>query len=106
VTSSALVPEPPYEALPGGDLIVAGLRDLRAGHTDTAEALLVAVAGTRLRAAGVPVPPDVDGVEASMRLYHVLGPRHGDDAHGRHLALLRRLARFASAAEHETGRRR
>ena len=92
--------EPDYELLPGGDLVAAGLRDLREGRYETPEALLVRAAGTRLRAAGVPVPEGAESVDAPLALYHA----HGNDAHGRTLALLSRLDKFAAAAEHATRR--
>jgi hypothetical protein len=40
-----------YEALPGGDLIEKGLRDLASGMSR--EALLVSIGAARLKAAGV-----------------------------------------------------
>lgn len=93
-----------YEDLPGGDLIEAGLADLARGDAATPAALVVTAAGTRLRAAGVPVPAGLDGRGATAALYHALQPEHGDDAHGRQLALLRRLESFARAAEHAARR--
>lgn len=88
-----------YERLPGGTLVAAGLKDLRAGRR-TPDALLVAAASTRLRDAGVPVPARGPGVDAPSELYALLGEEHGDDAHGRYLALLRQIESFARAAEH------
>ena len=90
----------PYDTLPGGDLIASGLSDLRRGARHTPEALLVAAAGTRLRAAGVPVPAGAEDANATQALYHALVPTHDNDAHGRYLALLRQLESFARAAEH------
>lgn len=104
------VPPPPtiapldYDALPGGDLVRSGLEDLDAGRRHTPHALLVRAAGTRLRAVGVPVPPGAESEEAPLDLYHALGAEHGDDAHGRYLALIRRLESFARAAEHAARR--
>lgn len=86
--------EPAYDALPGGDLVVAGLADLRAGRLDTPAALLVRAAGTRLRASGVPVPAGTESVDATSALHHALQPEHGDDAQGRYLALVRQLESF------------
>jgi len=95
---------PDYAHLPGGDLIEAGLADLARGVRDSPEALLVAAAGSRLRAAGVPVPEGVDDAGAPLALYHALQPEHGNDAHGRQLALIRRVESFARAAEHAARR--
>lgn len=64
----------PYASLPGGDLIAAGLADLRHGVRDTLEALLVAAGGTRLRAAGVDVPAGAESADAEQALYHALEP--------------------------------
>lgn len=89
-----------FDDLPGGDLVTAGLEDLREGRTDTPPALLVRAASVRLRDAGVPVPAAEPDVEATHALYRALGAEHGDDAHGRYLALLRQLESFARAAEH------
>jgi len=96
--------QPDYALLPGGDLVAAGLSDLRANLIDTPQALLVRAAGTRLRAAGVPVPPGVESAEAPLALYHALGRVHGDDAQGRYLALIRQLESFARSAEYAARR--
>lgn len=89
-----------YEHLPGGDLVAAGIDDLTHGRASTPDALLVAAAATRLRAAGVPVPEGVVGTDAPHALYRALGEEHGTDAHGRYLALVRQLESFARAVEH------
>lgn len=93
-----------YAQLPGGDLVAAGLDELRAGRSTTQEALLVTAAATRLRAAGIPVPDRPVDVDATHKLYRALGEQHGNDAHGRYLALLRQLESFARAAEHAARR--
>ena len=86
-----------YEALPGGDLIEKGLRDL-ASARETEEALLVSIGAARLRAAGVPVPDEI--FEApERRLYELLARDDPDSAHTRYNALLRRLTSFEDAAE-------
>jgi hypothetical protein len=92
------------EDLPGGDLIATGLADIRAGSLATPEALLVSAAAGRLRSAGVPVPTGAEDADATTKLYHALQPEHGNDAHGRYLALLRQLESFARAAEHAARR--
>lgn len=82
--------------LPGQDLIDAGIADLRQGR-ETVEALLVSVGSRRLTAAGLDVPEPYPSAE--VRLYELLRHEHGDDAHGRYNALLRRLVSFERAAE-------
>lgn len=82
--------------LPGQELVDAGVADLREGR-ETVEALLVSVGARRLRAVGVDVPEPFSSAE--IRLYELLRREHGDDAHGRYNALLRRLVSFERAAE-------
>jgi len=82
--------------LPGQDLVERGVADLRRGE-ETVEALLVSVGARRLTAVGVDVPARFPSAE--IRLYEVLRHEHGDDAHGRYNALLRRLVNFERAAE-------
>ena len=81
-------------ALPGGDLVEKGLLDLAAG-TETAEALLVAIGGPRLRRLGFDVPI-LDTPEHA--LYALLSRDNPDDAHTRYNALIRRLVSFERAA--------
>lgn len=82
-------------ALPGVELVTAGLADLAAG-LESDEALLVSIAEPRLRLLGIPVPPPFPDPEE--RLFARLASRHGDGAHGRYNALVRRLVSFARAA--------
>lgn len=82
--------------LPGADLVTAGLDDLRRGDA-TVEALLVSIGATRLRAVGLEVPEPLP--EPELSLYGLLRREHGDDAHGRYNALVRRLVSFERAAE-------
>jgi hypothetical protein len=86
-----------YEALPGGDLIEKGLRDLASGN-ETEEALLVSIGASRLKAAGVPVP-DRMLENPERRLYELLAREDSDSAHSRYNALLRRLVSFEDALE-------
>lgn len=83
-----------YERLPGGDLVEAGLRDLRKGE-ETASALLVGVFATRLRREGLSVPPVPSDPE--HRLYRLLARSDPDSAHGRYNALVRRMVSFIRA---------
>jgi hypothetical protein len=83
--------------LPGQDLVDRGLADLRAGRTDTAEALLVAIGAPKLRSLGIDVPEHrIERPE--HRLYELLAADDVDAAHGRYNALLRRLVSFERAA--------
>ena len=86
-----------YEALPGGDLIEKGLRDLASG-SETEEALLVSIGAARLKAAGVPVP-EKTFENPERRLYELVAGEDVDSAHSRYNALLRRLVSFEDAAE-------
>lgn len=81
-------------ALPGGDIVGAGLDDLSRGDV-TASALLVSIGAPRLEALGIRVHdpwPD-----AEHRLYALLATSGEDDAHSRYNALLRRLVSFERA---------
>ena len=82
--------------LPGGDLIAAGLDDLRRG-LETVPALLVSVGAPRLRRLGLSVPSAIPDPE--RRLYVLLARDDPAAAHGRYNALVRRLVSFERAAE-------
>jgi hypothetical protein len=84
------------EALPGNDLIAAGLRDLQAGR-ETIESLLVAVGAPRLRQLGLELPNELPE-NPEHRLYALLAESDSDSAHGRYNALIRRLVSFERAA--------
>ena len=84
-------------ALPGHELIVAGIADLDAGRV-TAEALLIAIGAERLRRAGVDVPL-TDITDPEHALYTLLASEDSDSAHSRYNALIRQLVSFERAAE-------
>lgn len=84
-----------FTALPGAELVEQGIRDLAAG-AETAESLLVSMGAPRLRAIGIAVPDAF--ADAELRLYRLLAARHGDGAHARYNALVRRLVSFQRAA--------
>lgn len=86
-----------YEALPGGDLVEKGLRDLARGE-ETEEALLVSIGAPRLRAAGVEIG-ETPFPDPERRLYELLAAEDEDSAHSRYNALVRRLVSFEDAAE-------
>ena len=77
-----------------------GLADLRAGRVDTIAALLVTIGAPRLRHLGLTVPAGED--EPEERLYASLAAEHGDAAHSRYNALVRRLVSFERALACET----
>lgn len=91
---------PDLSALPGGDLVMRGLRDLAAGHSHSIEALLVQIARLRLQAAGLTVP-GLAQPEAELELFSVIASKHLDDAYGAYNSLLRRLSSCASALDHQ-----
>jgi hypothetical protein len=83
--------------LPGADLVERGRADLAAGVLSQ-EALLVAAAASRLRAAGVEVP--AAHVDTPLhRLYELLAADEAAGAHSRYNALVGRMVSFARAAE-------
>jgi hypothetical protein len=84
------------DALPGADLIRAGLRDIRDG-VESIEALLVLVGAPRLRRLGIDVPDTPYFPED--RLYEKLAAEDSDAAHSRYNALIRKLVSFERAAE-------
>lgn len=84
------------ETLPGGEIVTRGLDDLRR-KVESAQALLVSMAATRLRGLGIAVP---DRVIASPepKLYRLLASRYGAGAHSKYNAWRRRLSSFLRAA--------
>ncbi len=85
-----------YSALPGGDLVEIGLRDLDQG-IESEESLLVSIGAPRLRRLGMPVA-DQPG-DPERRLYWRLAAVDPGSAHSRYNALIRRLVSFERAAE-------
>ena len=86
-----------YDAFPGGDLIQAGLKDIRAG-VESPEALLVAIGRPRLKRLGIPVP-ELPLTSPEVRLYAYISRVDSDAAHSRYNALIRRLVSFERAVE-------
>lgn len=91
-----VVPPDDLLALPGGDLVIAGLRDLRAG-IESIEAALVRIGATNLRAHGLDVPKGDAQQSAEHTLYALLAGKYGNAAHSQYNALLRRLVSFERA---------
>jgi hypothetical protein len=84
-------------ALPGGDLIDEGVKDLREGR-ETIAALLVAVGAPRLRRLAIELP-DLLPKDPEHRLYDLLSKDGSDSAHSRYNAWIRRLVSFERAEE-------
>jgi hypothetical protein len=84
-------------ALPGGDLIDEGVRDLREGR-ETIAALLVAIGSPRLSRLGIELPDSLPQ-DPEHRLYALLSKDEPDSAHSRYNALIRKLVSFERAAE-------
>lgn len=84
--------------LPGAELILPGLDDLHNGKANTVGSLLVAIAATRLAAAGLDVPKDRLAAEPELTLYARLQDEQ-DDAYLYYNALLNRLNSFCNALE-------
>lgn len=85
------------DALPGEDLIEAGVRDLRDGR-ETIEALLVAIGSPRLKRLGLELPNTLP-TNPEHRLYDLLSQTDQDSAHSRYNAFIRRLVSYERAAE-------
>ncbi len=85
------------DALPGGDLVAAGILDLARG-AETAAALLVSIGAERLRRSGLVVPEPVFQ-SPERRLYDRLANEDSDSAHSRYNALIRRLVSCERALE-------
>src|SRR3954465_13026705 len=85
--------------LPGEELIRPGLEDLAAGR-ETAESLLIEIAESRLREAGLPVPVIPPAAqEAELRLYALLCEKYDLEAHYHFNALTQRLDKFCRFLE-------
>ncbi len=85
------------DALPGADLIEAGLIDLREGR-ETVAALLVAIGAPRLKNIGLDLPNELPD-NPEHRLYALLAKDDSDSAHSRYNAYIRRLVSYEEAAE-------
>lgn len=91
--------ETDLEGLPGAELVIPGLGDLRQGRV-TECALLVMIASPRLKALGLDIPSRPDIVRPyEHRLYELLEDSHGLGAHSRYNSLLRRIVSFSHALE-------
>lgn len=85
--------------LPGAELVTSGIEALKRGDL-TVEALLVCVGATRMRLAGLEIPPSPPLAQPpEIELYLAIGAEHPDDTHSRYNALIRRLVSFERALE-------
>ena len=82
--------------LPGAEFVDQGIRDLERGLVSV-PALLVSIGAPRLRTLGFVIPRVEHQPE--HRLYALLQEEHGDAAHARYNAWLRRLVSFERALE-------
>ena len=83
-------------ALPGEELVRAGIEDLGRG-VESVEALLVSIGAPRLARLGFEISSPFPSPE--HRLYELLAREDSDAAHSRYNALVRRLVSFERAAE-------
>jgi hypothetical protein len=81
--------------LPGEELVSQGIRDLERG-LESPESLLVSIGAPRLRRLGLTLPQPFASPE--HRLYQLLRTEHGDAAHSRYNALVRRLVSYERSA--------
>lgn len=86
------------KSLPGAEIVLSGLDDLRTGR-ESVNASAVQCAATRLRGLGLDAPYAAGDPPAAHRLYRQLSEELGDGAHSRYNAILARVASFAGAAE-------
>lgn len=87
-----------FALLPGGDLVERGLSDLSFGRC-TEEALLVLIAGPRLRELGVSVPENDAPRPREHALYAMIEARDPGGAHATYNALVERIVSFANACD-------
>ena len=86
--------------LPGEDLVTQGLADLAKGIL-TESALLILVAGPRLRGLGIDVPERSIEGPYEHALYSLIEERLGTGAHSYYNSLIRRIVSYAHALERE-----
>ncbi len=89
-----------FSDLPGGEIVIRGLTDLRAGITSP-ESLLVLIASPRLRNLGISVPfQNPAQPPHEHQLYSLLEQTMGAGAYSYYNSLIRRMVSFAHALEH------
>ena len=94
-----LIPEDDLVGLPGADLVLAGLKELREGEPGE-YGLLVLIASPRLNRLGLEVPTRNDiSSPVEHQLYARLEISHESNAYSHYNSLLRRMASFSHALE-------
>ncbi|HKQ39864.1 MAG TPA: hypothetical protein VJ063_17425 [Verrucomicrobiae bacterium] len=86
--------------LPGEELVAQGLADLARGQISDA-ALLVLIAGPRLRRLGIAVPERSSEKPFEHLLYERIEGRMGPAAHSYYNGLIRRMTSYARILEPE-----
>lgn len=84
--------------LPGAEIILPGLNDIKRGNSHTIGALLVAIAATRLTEAGLDLQKYHLASEPELNLYALL-QNEREDAYPYYNALLNSLNSFCNALE-------
>src|SRR5262245_16346358 len=91
-------------ALPGEELVRAGLAGLAEGR-ESDRALLVLIAAPRLRRLGFQIPDRAASEPYEHQLYARLNQRLDAGAHSYYNSLLRRIVSYARGLERELSRR-
>ncbi len=91
--------------LPGEELVLKGLSDLRAGR-ESIESLLVQIGWPRLSELGAPLPETELNADPERTLYRTLGELHGNEAHSKYNSLVRELVSFERALERRISTKR
>jgi hypothetical protein len=86
--------------LPGEEIVKQGLADLASGSL-TESALVLLVAGPRLRRLGLAIPDQPPGGPFEHALYETIEQRLGPAAHSHYNGLIRRIVSYARALERE-----
>jgi hypothetical protein len=86
------------KTLPGAEIVLPGICDLKAGRRSTS-ALAVQSAAPRLQSLGLEVGGADGEKPAAHQLYQQLHQELGNGAHSRYNAILARVTSFAHAAE-------
>jgi hypothetical protein len=95
-----------FEGLPGAELVVRGLDDLKQGKVSE-YSLLLLVARPRLNGLGIAVNNTLGAMKEPVEhaLYSFLEDKAGDDAFGQYNSLIRRMVSFERALEREQSAR-
>lgn len=84
------------DQLPGSDLVVQGIEDLKRG-AESIESLLVSIGRPRLIELGLNIPPPISD-HPELRLYEILAETNPRGAHAQYNSWLRRLVSFERSA--------